>query len=330
MMTRLSGAEVAATLIDVEFDPTYGYDLAALLECGPPEDEPDDLDAFWGEVRNEALAVDLDLSLGSWREVEDGAEVATLTVTGLDGVRLGGWAVREPGELRRGIVLGHGYGGRAEPGLGMPAGTLSVQLVARGMPGSETDGIGSVSSDHVLSGIESPRTYSHVGSAADQWTATTVLSQLAPGVPIGYEGGSFGGGIGALAAAYEDRWDALVLSVPSFGNHPLRLQLPCRGSGNAVRLHSLDHPEVSRVLRYVDAANAATRVHVPALCLPALADPSVPPPGQFAVATALAGPTWIHVKSGGHGSWDGDQDEQVNDRRMVARFWDDPVAATRD
>lgn len=328
MLTRLSGATVAAAMVDVEWDPTYGHTLDSLLTFGPPDTEPTDFDAFWAEVRAEALAVDPAPSIGPWQPADEQTEVAQIKVTGLDGVRLGGWLVRSRGETTRGLVIGHGYGGRLEPGLELPPGVLSIQLVARGMVGSEHPGIGTASREHVLSGIGSARTYSHVGSAADQWTATTVLATLAPGLPIGYSGGSFGGGIGALAAGVEDRWDGVCLGVPSFGHHPVRLSLPSRGSGEAVREHHGKHPEVSEVLRYVDAATMATRITVPALITPALADPAVPPPGQFAVAQSMQGPTWLHVRSGGHGSWPGDTEEMAEINLAAREFWADPVAAT--
>ena len=328
MITRVTGATVAPTLPLVDFDATYGYTLDDLMACGAPGNEPADFDEFWAGVRAESLAVEPDPEIGPWEPVgPDGVTVATISVTSLDGARLNGWLARSPGELRRALVIGHGYGGRGEPKLELPQGCLSIQLVSRGQPGSEQPGMPSDPWEHVLWGIESPRSYSHTGSTADQWVATTVVAGLAPGAPIGYEGGSFGGGIGVLAAAYEDRFDAVQVTVPSFGNHPLRITLPCTGSGKSIQEHAVDHPEVIDVLRYVDSATAATRVRVPVLCVTALADPGVPPPGQFAVATSLAGPTWLHVQPGGHSEWDGQLQDLAESARQVAEFWTDPVAA---
>lgn len=330
MITRVTGATVAPELPAVDFDASHGQGLADLLRHGAPDTEPPDLDAFWAGVREEALAVDPEPEIGPWEPVgPDGLTSARLRVTGLDGARLTGWLVRSPGEVRRALVVGHGYGGREAPQLQLPAGCLSIQLVARGLPGSEFGGYGTVGKTHVLSGIEWLRGYSHVGATADQWTAATVVSGLAPGVPIGYEGGSFGGGIGVLAAAWEDRFDAVQVTVPSFGNHPLRTSLRCTGSGQAVQEHAADHPEVMEVLRYVDAATQATRVRVPVMCVAALADPAVPPPGQFAVATSFAGPTWLHVQPGGHVEWDGAPQDLAESQRMVAEFWADPVTAVQ-
>ena len=81
--------------------------------------------------------------------------------------------------------------------------------------------------------------YVHGGCAAD----TVVVRGLgAPGAVSRRRGGwylgiSFGGGIGALALPWDERFHRAHLNVPSFGHHPLRLGMPCVGSGEAVRRH---------------------------------------------------------------------------------------------
>ena len=69
--------------------------------------------------------------------------------------------------------------------------------------------------------------------------------------------------------------------MPTFGHHPLRVECPCQGSGNAVREYLQARPEVMDVLQYYDAATAAGYIESPTLVSPALFDPKVPPPGQF-------------------------------------------------
>ena len=107
----------------------------------------------------------------------------------------------------------------------------------------------------------------------------------------------FGGGLGALALPYDPRFKKAHLRVPTFGHHPLRLQCPCNGSGESVRRHHAQHPEVRNVLQYYDAATAASRIAIPTIGAPALFDPAVPPPGQFAVCNALSD---MHILSAGH------------------------------
>ncbi|GAB3808462.1 acetylxylan esterase [Humibacter antri] len=288
------------------FDPTHGMGLKALLAVRAPEHEPLDLDTFWAGVAGEAADLALDLRLGRWRALESGADVQVADVgyRSLDGIRIGGWLTRPRGTVTRGVVVGHGYGGRDAADLAdIPKDAVALFPVARGLPArSEVDGVGGETGmHHVLWGIRSPRGYSHVGSAVDMWLAARVLRELFPLIGrVDYLGSSFGGGIGALALGFGDCFDAGVLEVPSFGHHAWRVAVPSTGSAQIVGRYVLEHPEAMRTLGYVDAASAARRVRVPVLVLTALADPSVPPPGQFAVANALGGPTRVHVPAHGH------------------------------
>lgn len=96
------------------------------------------------------------------------------------------------------------------------------------------------------------------------------------------------------------------MTVPTFGNHPLRVTLPCVGSGEAVRTYHEEHPEVMDVLAYFDAATAAGRIGVPMMVAPALFDPAVPPPGQFAVYNALPDRRELRVLRAGHFEYEGE------------------------
>ena len=150
----------------------------------------------------------------------------------------------------------------------------------RGQSRSRLPGVPENGMEHVLYGIESRETYIHGGCAADLWCAASALLALVPqaGERLDYMGGSFGGGIGALALPWDKRFTAAHLSVPSFGNHPLRLTLPCVGSGESVRKYHQTYPKVTEVLRYFDAATAARRIAIPVLVAAALFDPAVPRP----------------------------------------------------
>jgi cephalosporin-C deacetylase len=280
-----------------------------------PAEEPADLNSFWAGVTQEVHAVDPGPRLSDFRPLgadidepstrDSRFEVADLHYRSLDGVEIGGWVVRPVEGADRVMVMGHGYGGRSAPTAdGVPAGTLCLQPVARGIPArSIVPGIGDQDGKvpHVLWGIESPRTYSHVGSVADSMLAATIGQDLIPGATrLGYRGGSFGGGIGALVLAADERFEDAHLAVPSFGNNPWRATVRSIGSGEAVRQHLQVHPEHLGTIRYTDAASAARRVRIPVFVEVALADPFVPPPGQFAVALSFAGPTWVHVTSCGH------------------------------
>lgn len=283
-------------------DPTYGYDLDALLIVGSP-DPPDDFADFWRTRYDAARAVRVDPArsggVASGDVVEFDVEFGSI-----GGIRLGGWlTVPADGVVERGLISVSGYGGRDGPDAESPVDrAATLHLGGRGLPTRGLiAGIPDTAAFHVLHGISSRDTYLHGDCAADVWCAVTALQELAPECDrIDYLGSSFGGGIGALAAPWDPRIATVCLVVPSFGNHPLRLTLPCEGSGESVRRYAGTHPEVVDVLRYFDAATAARYLAKPTHISAALADPAVPPPGQFAVYNAAPGPKDLFVLTAGH------------------------------
>jgi cephalosporin-C deacetylase len=136
-----------------------------------------------------------------------------------------------------------------------------------------------------------------------------------------YAGASFGGGIGALALPWDRRFLRAYLDVPSFGNHPLRVQLPCTGSGESVRRHYRTHPEALEVLAYFDAATAARHLRIPVFVAAALSDPAVPPPGQFAVYNALAGERELFVRKAAHCEYPEAEEEDREIAQRLAVFF---------
>lgn len=289
---------------DFPFDPTYGYSLDDLLAVAPP-DPPADFDRFWqarfDRVRARAVAA----RRSSPRAELDGWRVRDLAYDSTDGVRIGGW-IAEPatGEIRRGFVVGHGYGGRDGPDLRLPFDEAVLLFpCCRGLGRSPHPRISSAPEWHVLHDIQDRDRYVLGGCVEDTWLAVNALLELYPTVAgrVGYLGVSFSGGIGALAAAFDDRLARVHLAIPSFGHQPLRLALPTVGSGAAVQAFDARHPAVARpTLRYHDAAVAARRITVPVHLACARFDPFVAPPGQFAVHNALPGEKRLFVLDAGH------------------------------
>ena len=120
---------------------------------------------------------------------------------------------------------------------------------------------------------------------------------------VAYLGISFGGGIGALALPWDRRIQRAHFNVPSFGNHPLRMQLPTWGSAAAVQNFQREHGNILETLSYYDAAAAASNIQVPVHVAAALADPVVAPPGQFSIYNALPGEKKLFVLDKGHSDY---------------------------
>ena len=299
------------------FDPTYGHDLARLRAVTPPPAVAGFAD-FWRATYAAARAVPLELERSAIASPSADHDAFIVRFTGLGGHRQGAWLLLpRDGKVSRGWVIGHGYGGREGMEL-VPAGVAAIMPCAPGFHLSAAPGVPDISSTHVVHGITSKDTYLIRFCVAGLWAAVTALNELCPAT-VGrtvYKGGSFGGGLGALAIPWDARITAGWLDVPTFGHHPLRLACPCTGSGEAVRTWHAVHPEVEQVLAFYDAAVAATFIRVPLLVTPAAFDPAVPPPGQFAVANAVPGAR-VRPREYGHFAWPGENAEWA----MTEREW---------
>ena len=288
------------------FDPTGGYSPEQLLQIRPEITEPADFADFWRATFDEALSAPLDWSVKSSDHPGNADfEVFDVEYAGLLGNRIGGWLTkprREP--VRRGLLIGHGYGGRGDPDLAPPVtDAATIQPVCSGLPVRSLHlGLPSAGGEHVLHGIAHRDTYLHRFCVMDHWRAISVLHEAVPAARprTDYLGSSFGGGVGALTLPWDARIRSAFLSVPSFGNHPLRLQLPCCGSGEAVRLLAQTRPEIRDVLAYHDAALAARHTRIPVIVAAAAFDPAVPPAGQYSVYHSLGGPKELFRLTAGH------------------------------
>lgn len=285
------------------FDPTYGYTLPELLQVRGPETPPD-FAAFWQANYEQTLARPTRASLRPTDLGHDRVEVFEVEYDGFDGFRVGGWLTRPRGvKATRGIVLGHGYGGRSAPDLGlMDPPAVMIQPCARGFHRSARPDVPGEAMNHVVHGIEHRDTYLIRHCVMDLWSAVSALIELEPQVAqrVEYIGGSFGGGLGALAIPWERRFTRAFLKVPTFGNYPLRVHFECVGSNSAVRKRFLEDPSIMDVLAYFDAAVAARHTRIPTAVNAAPFDPAVPPPGQFCVYNELPGQKALAITSADH------------------------------
>jgi len=308
------------------FDPTYGFSLEGLRALRPPE-APAGFEAFWRARYERALGVDAAPRLSAGSGGQPGWIVHDITYASTDDFRIGGWLLLpEAGNIGRGLVVGHGYGGREQPDFGLALEATAVLFPCfRGLSRSRRAPISDDPAWHVLHDIDKIDRYILGGCVEDLWTAVSVLIALFPALDgkIGYSGTSFGGGIGALAIPFDPRIDRGHLVVPTFSNIPLWLTLPTVGSGNAVQNYARAHPEVRETLKFFDAGTAASRIRIPMLVAVARFDPAVAPPCQFSVANALPGSKQheIVVLDAGHFDYDEMQAQQALLAEKVRRFF---------
>lgn len=310
------------------FDPTGGYTPEQLHALRPEIEEPVDFAGFWRATFEEAMAAPLGWTIKpSAHPGNERTVVFDIEYNGMLGNRVGGWLTRpRHAPVTRGFLLCHGYGGRENPELLLPVENAAViQPVCTGLPTrSLHPDIVLEGGGHVLHGLDHRETYVHRHCVMDIWRAASVLQEAVPesGPRLDYMGGSFGGGIGALALPWDKRFRSAHLSVPSFGNHPLRLQLPCSGSGEHIRLLVQKRPELRAVLSYFDAALAARHTTIPVLVSAAVFDPAVPPAGQFSVYHCLGGPKELFQLTAGHyDGYPGQAREMLELQSALRRFF---------
>jgi cephalosporin-C deacetylase len=299
-----------------DFDPTYGLGLDELLAMRAPE-APAGFDAFWRARYRRALGVDPRPRLSESGASHPDWHVHDITYTSTDEFPIGGWLLLpRDGTVRRGLVVGHGYGGRDQPDFDIPVTETAVLFPCfRGLSRSSRPPISTDPAWHVLHDIDKPDRYILGGCVEDLWVAVSVLSGLYPWLDgrIGYSGISFGGGIGALGIAFDSRIDRGRLEVPTFSNMPVWLTLPTIGSGHAVQTYAKTHRDVLHTISLFDAATAATRIGIPMIVAVARFDPAVAPPCQFSVANALA-PSQYHetvVLDAGHVDYPGQEQQHA-------------------
>ncbi|MEI8208456.1 MAG: deacetylase [Methylococcales bacterium] len=286
------------------FDPSYGYSLGQLLEV-KAQKEPKDFDMFWQLRYQNALELEPLPQTKIISENKFGWRVFEINYNSVGDFPIRGWLLLpSSGEVKRGFIVGHGYGGRDGPDFHFPFKDAALFFPCfRGLGQSASPFISSDPYWHVLHNIDDKDRYIIGGCVEDAWLAVSALLVLFPHLAgcLGYMGISFGGGIGALALAYETRISKAHLNVPTFGYQSLRLKLATNGSANSVQKYYLTHKkQVLTVLRYYDAAFSAKRIKIPMHCACAKFDPCVAPPGQFAIFNALSCEKYLFVLEAGH------------------------------
>ncbi len=306
---------------EYDFDPTYGYSLPSLLAVKTPK-EPKDFNVFWQTRYQKALTVAPNPQTKIISENKQGWRVFEISYTSTDNFPIRGWLLLpRDGVIKRGFIIGHGYGGRDEPDFHLPFTDAALLFpCSRGLGLSAQPTISSEPYWHVLHNINQRDHYILGGCVEDVWLGVSALLQLFPHLAghLGYLGISFSGGIGALALAWERRIARGHFNMPTFGHHPLRLRLPTHGSTHSLqRFYCTHKKQTLNVLRYYDAALAAKRIFMPIHCACALFDPCVAPPAQFAIYNALAGTKELFTLIAGHHSY---PEQQQQEQQLLAEL----------
>lgn len=309
------------------FDPSYGYSLDQLKRVPTPP-EPDDFAPFWRSRAEAAMAISTRPQLHDTGLTKNGWRVFDWSCESTGKIKLGGWLLLpERGAIRQGFIVGHGYGGREGPDFHLPFRDAAILFpCCRGISRSKQAPYSDDPQWHVIHDIDKPENYVLGGCVEDIWTATSSLIRLFPDVTghLGFLGISFSGGIGAMALPWDPRIAKAHFNVPSFGNQTLRMQLPTVGSGDAVQRYFRKNAAAAlNTLTYHDAAIAARHINIPIHCACARFDPSVAPPGQFAIYNAIPEKKSLYVLDAGHHTYPRQSQQEAELLKELDRFFAD-------
>lgn len=297
-----------------------------LLRVTAPE-EPADFADFWRERYERVQSLDPCSKLIDTGRLRNGWRVLDWSYESTDGIQIRGWVLLPvEGVIKRGFLIAHGYGGREEPDFDLPLTEAALFFpCARGLGRSRHHSISDQSYRHVLHDVDSKECYILGKCVEDTWLAVSAALHHFPELKghLGYLGISFGGGVGAMAIAWDERIERAHFNVPTFGHHPLRLTLGTQGSAAAIQQIVKNRPQIMQTLRYYDAAIAAKYIHIPVNCACALFDPSVAPAGQFAIYNAITAPKELFLLTAGHFSYPNQQEENAQLWRNLNIFFRD-------
>ncbi len=308
-----------------DFDPTYNYSLEQLLQISPPREAKNYL-AFWQNKYESTLRLTPQTVLHDRNDERGDWRIFDLSYSSTERFPIRGWLlIPKKGQVKRGFIIGHGYGGRDEPDLHLPFNDAVLFFPCfRGLSLSKKSPISSDPFWHVRHDIDKKDQYILGGCVEDLWMAVTALLRLFPQLEghLGYLGISFGGGIGAMAMAMENRISRCHLNVPSFGHHSLRLKLKTLGSADSVqKVYMNAKKSTLKTLRYYDAAISAKYIKMPMHCALAKFDPVVAPPGQFAIYNALPNRKQLFVLDAGHYDYPNKKIQEIELLQELSRFF---------
>lgn len=312
---------------DFPYDPAYGYKQEELLQIKPPKG-PDGFKEYWTERFQRVCEQPATLKFAN-KEDTDSHYVSNIQYNAADGFMVGGWLLYpKKKNVRRGFIIGHGYGGREQPDYNWPFDDAAMLFpCARGFHRSAHPDYPSDAMRHVIAGIENREKYLIGKCIEDLWSGVGALLKHFPEIKgnINFIGCSFGGGLGALSVPWDNRINAAQFTIPTFGCQPLRLQLPTGGSGAAVQVYAKRHPQtLEETLCWYDAATAASYLSgVPTHCSCALFDPAVAPPGQFGIHNAIHSDfRQLFVRTTGHHDFPGIETMLRSELQDIVRFFD--------
>ncbi|WP_239650052.1 acetylxylan esterase [Methylocucumis oryzae] len=156
------------------FNPSYGYSLEQLLVLQPPS-EPKDFVEFWQQRYQAALSQVTHPEIICLEQAHPDWQVYKLSYTSTQQFRIQGWLLLpKRNAIKRGLIIGHGYGGREQPDFDLPFTDAALMFPCfRGLSLSAVPGVSSDPYWHVRHNLDKRDDYIIGGCVDDVWLATT-------------------------------------------------------------------------------------------------------------------------------------------------------------
>jgi cephalosporin-C deacetylase len=304
-------------------------------EYGTCVEKPDDFDAFWEEVLEQAAAIPLNATVTpiALRSTPD-VEVFEVHYDSLDHVRVAGWYCVPRGYAAPlpAMVFYPGY--ISEPGLPKAyarRGYATFGAAPRGKLRSNAQynpGYPGLLTHNILD----RNTYSYRGFYVDAWRVIDFLLER-PEVDaerIGIQGGSQGGALTLLTAAMRREVAAASAQAPYLAGMMDAIQLthsyPYEEINEYLRLHPEARDQVAATLAYFDCHNFVAQIRCPIIVNIGLNDDVCPPETGFEVYARIGSADKRLYTYAGHGhDSNGYGHEAIVDEFFAARLQPAPA-----
>lgn len=271
---------------------------------------PDDLDEFWRELIDEALAAPLDASRSAASQARmPEHRIETFRFRGIDGGPRHGWIAVPEGARRAPAFLWippYGRWSMRPNEQGTRPGWVSMSFNFFGESAFHDEPYRR-ERGYFAEGLSSPEEYIYRRMAQDSLLAFRVLRALqeVDEDRMAVMGLSQGGGMAIWLGAYAPWVRAVVSDLPFLSAMPWVLsrqifRYPLRELVDAMDDAPLGWERGRYTLSYFDTVNLATRCQVPTRVTLGLKDPSVRPEQARAVFEALPGEKQLREYDAGH------------------------------
>jgi cephalosporin-C deacetylase len=254
--------------------------------------KPDDFDAFWADVLQQASAIPLEAEVvADPLRTSDDVEVFQVFYTSLEHVRVASWYCRPARRAERTPAIMFLPGYQMDPPIPKEwarKGYIALSVAPRGKLRSHRQ-FNPGYPNLLTYNIVDRHTYAYRGFYVDAWRGIDVLLSRpeVDGTRIGVTGSSQGGGLTITTAAMRPEVRVAAAGAPYLCGFMDATELthtyPYEEINDYLRLHPESRADVERTLAYFDGINFADRIACPIVVNIGLQDNVCPPETGYAL-----------------------------------------------